>query len=99
MFTTDKLLEKWNPVLDVDGDLKDRYKRGVTATVLENTEKALAEERGHGQFQLNEEMNIQMIMPVLALLILLIEKRFSTIIQLHIYLKKDRFYLGNQHSL
>lgn len=34
MFTTDKLLEKWNPVLDVDGDLNDRYKRGVTATVL-----------------------------------------------------------------
>ena len=54
MFTTDKLLEKWNPVLDVDGDLTDRYKRSVTATVLENTEKALAEERGHSQFQLNE---------------------------------------------
>ena len=54
MFTTDKLLEKWNPVLDVDGDLNDRYKRGVTATVLENTEKAMAEERGHQQFQLNE---------------------------------------------
>jgi hypothetical protein len=55
MFTTDKLLEKWNPVLDVDGDLKDRYKRGVTATVLENTEKALAEERGHANFaSLNE---------------------------------------------
>ena len=54
MFTTDKLLEKWNPVLDVDGDLTDRYKRSVTATVLENTEKALAEERGHQQFQLNE---------------------------------------------
>jgi len=55
MFTTDKLLEKWNPVLDVDGDLKDRYKRGVTATVLENTERALAEERGHSNFNsLNE---------------------------------------------
>lgn len=54
MFTTDKLLEKWNPVLDVDGDLNDRYKRSVTATVLENTEKALAEERGHQQFSLTE---------------------------------------------
>ena len=54
MFTTDKLLEKWNPVLDVDGDLTDRYKRSVTATVLENTEKALAEERGHQQFSLTE---------------------------------------------
>ncbi|MAG19769.1 MAG: ATP-binding protein [Flavobacteriaceae bacterium] len=54
MFTTDKLLEKWNPVLDVDGDLTDRYKRSVTATVLENTEKALAEERGHQQFALTE---------------------------------------------
>ena len=52
--TTDKLLEKWNPVLDVDGDLTDRYKRSVTATVLENTEKALAEERGHQQFSLTE---------------------------------------------
>tara|TARA_Y100001954_G_scaffold12724_1_gene12353 strand:- start:10172 stop:11470 length:1299 start_codon:yes stop_codon:yes gene_type:complete len=54
MFTTDKLLEKWNPVLDAGDDLQDRYKRSVTATVLENTEKALAEERGHSQFQLNE---------------------------------------------
>ena len=56
MFTTDTLLEKWSPVLDADnaGELQDRYKRGVTATVLENTEKALAEERGHQQFQLNE---------------------------------------------
>ena len=54
MFTTDKLLEKWDPVLDAGDDLQDRYKRSVTATVLENTEKALAEERGHSQFQLNE---------------------------------------------
>ena len=54
MFTTDKLLEKWNPVLDAGDDLQDRYKRSVTATVLENTEKALAEERGHSHFQLNE---------------------------------------------
>ena len=56
MFTSDKLMEKWAPVLDSQdaGALADKHKRAVTATVLENTEKALQEERNHQQFQLAE---------------------------------------------
>jgi hypothetical protein len=56
MFTTDKLLEKWQPILDSEDapKLVDRHRKAVTATVLENTEKALQEERNHQGFQLNE---------------------------------------------
>ena len=41
------LTEKWAPILDHDQfeSIKDKYRRGVTATILENTEKALAEDR------------------------------------------------------
>ena len=41
------LTEKWAPILDHDkfDSIKDNYRRGVTATILENTEKALAEDR------------------------------------------------------
>ena len=56
MFTSDKLLEKWQPILDSEDapKLVDRHRKAVTATVLENTEKALQEERNHQGFQLNE---------------------------------------------
>ena len=50
MFGGQNLIEKWSPVLDVEGGIGDKLKRSVTATVLENTEKALAEERGQQQF-------------------------------------------------
>jgi|TARA_R110000782_G_scaffold141436_1_gene234147 hypothetical protein len=41
------LTEKWAPILDHDKfeSINDSYRRGVTATILENTEKALAEDR------------------------------------------------------
>jgi hypothetical protein len=41
------LLEKWAPVLDVDGvdPITDKYRRKVTALLLENQEKANAETR------------------------------------------------------
>jgi hypothetical protein len=41
------LVEKWAPVLDHEKFAKigDDYRRGVTATILENTEKALMEDR------------------------------------------------------
>ena len=52
METYDRLVEKWNPVLSEEsaGSIKDSHKRAVTAVVLENTEKALAEERNQAQF-------------------------------------------------
>jgi len=52
MFTADKtLMEKWSPILNEEsaGSIKDSHKKSVTAVVLENTEKALAEERGQSQ--------------------------------------------------
>lgn len=46
MYLTEQLEDKWSPVLDHDGlpEIKDPYKRAVTAIVLENQEQALAEE-------------------------------------------------------
>jgi len=52
METYDRLVEKWTPVLDEEtaGEIADRHKKAVTAVVLENTEKALREERAQAQF-------------------------------------------------
>jgi hypothetical protein len=56
MFNAEHLMEKWQPVLDADEApaFKDNYRKSVTATLLENTEKALREERQQGRFNLNE---------------------------------------------
>jgi len=56
MFKTENLVEKWNPILDAEEApaFRDNYRKQVTAALLENTEKALAEERGQQNFQLNE---------------------------------------------
>ena len=52
MQTYDRLVEKWNPVLSEEsaGAIKDSHRRSVTAVVLENTEKALREERAQSNF-------------------------------------------------
>jgi hypothetical protein len=52
MYLTEQLESKWSPVLDHDGlsQIKDPYRRAVTAIILENQEKAMAEESR----QLNE---------------------------------------------
>jgi len=44
----DKLVEKWAPVLNEEsaGTIQDSHRRAVTAAILENQEKAFAEERG-----------------------------------------------------
>ena len=48
MFNSEHLQEKWAPVLECDGldNIKDSYKKSVTAILLENQEKFLREERG-----------------------------------------------------
>jgi hypothetical protein len=48
----DRLVEKWNPVLNEEsaGEIKDFYRKKVTAAVLENQERSLQEQRA----QLNE---------------------------------------------
>jgi hypothetical protein len=57
MFLAEQAQQKWSEVLD-HADLpaiKDPYKRAVTAVILENQEKALAEERAQSSFgSLNE---------------------------------------------
>lgn len=52
----ESLVEKWNPVLNESscGDIKDNYRRKVTAAVLENQERALAESRAQEQGFLSE---------------------------------------------
>ena len=56
MFNAEKLQEKWNPVLEHAElpQIKDSYRKAVTALVLENQEKAMAESRAHSSHQLNE---------------------------------------------
>ena len=56
MFNAEKLQEKWSPVLEHAElpQIKDSYRKAVTALVLENQEKAMAESRAHSAHQLNE---------------------------------------------
>lgn len=52
MFNSEKLMEKWSPILDAPeagASIEDKHRKAVTAAVLENTERALAEERGQQQ--------------------------------------------------
>ena len=46
----DQLIEKWKPVLDEEsaGEIKDNHRRSVTAALLENQEKAIAEQNAQG---------------------------------------------------
>ena len=46
MYNAENLQEKWAPVLNHDGlsEIKDPYRKSVTAILLENQERALAEE-------------------------------------------------------
>ena len=59
METYDRLVEKWSPVLNEQsaGGIDNAHKKAVTAVVLENTEKALAEQGAqNAQFgQLSED--------------------------------------------
>ena len=52
MQTYDRLVEKWNPVLNEEsaGAIKDSHRRSVTAVILENTEKALLDERAQQSY-------------------------------------------------
>ena len=47
MFLSENLQEKWSPILEHSElpSIEDNYKKAVTAVILENQEKALAEDR------------------------------------------------------
>ena len=52
MDSYDRLIEKWSPVLDNEsaGKIQDNHRRAVTAAILENQEKAFADEAAQGSF-------------------------------------------------
>jgi len=56
MFNSEQAQKKWGALLDhADCEpIKDNYRRAVTATLLENQERAMREERAQQSFQLNE---------------------------------------------
>ena len=56
MFNSESLQEKWAPVIEHAElpQIKDGYRKAVTALVLENQQRAMAEERSQQSFQLNE---------------------------------------------
>jgi hypothetical protein len=53
MESYDRLVEKWAPVLNEGHSIKDAHRRAVTAVVLENQEKAFAEQAAQQNY-LNE---------------------------------------------
>lgn len=53
MFNAEQLIQKWAPVLEASEAPtlnNNKFKKSVTAQLLENTERALAEERNQSQF-------------------------------------------------
>ena len=65
MFKSEQLMEKWSPVLNAEeaGGFADSHRKAVTAVLLENTERALAEERGQSQFLSETPANAAGAMP------------------------------------
>ena len=61
MFQSERLQEKWSPLLDYDGldPIQDSHRRAVTAVLLENQEKFLREEQAFASgINLMEQPNI-----------------------------------------
>jgi hypothetical protein len=52
MQSYDRLIEKWSPVLENEsaGKIQDNHRKAVTAAILENQERAFAEEAAQSQF-------------------------------------------------
>lgn len=65
MFKSEQLMEKWSPILNAQeaGTFADSHRKAVTAVLLENTERALAEERGQQQFLSETPANAAGAMP------------------------------------
>jgi len=59
MYLAENLIQKWAPVLNHESlpEIKDPYKRTITAVMLENQEKAIREERAAEQGFLSEAPN------------------------------------------
>ena len=63
----DQLIEKWKPVLDEEsaGEIKDNHRRSVTAALLENQEKAIAEQNETMLFEAHL-LTILQVCPILT---------------------------------
>ena len=63
MYLAENLIQKWAPVLNHESlpEIKDPYKRTITAVMLENQEKAIREERAAEQGFLSEAPNTNRI--------------------------------------
>ena len=61
MFGSEKIADKWSPILEHADlpEIGDKYKKAVTAVILENQEKALAEERGQASYLSETAANAQ----------------------------------------
>jgi hypothetical protein len=74
MFGSEKLTEKWSPVLDAEAaaPIKDNYRKAVTAALLENTEKALQEQKAQQGFMTESNVagQVDNFDPVLISLVL-----------------------------
>lgn len=57
MYLSEQVINKWSPVLDHEdlAPIKDAHKRATVATILENTEKALAESGSYSPRSLLED--------------------------------------------
>jgi len=60
MFNADKEIKKWSPILEHKDApaFQDEYRKATTAKLLENTEKAIAEERAQSSFLTETSANV-----------------------------------------
>ncbi len=83
-YLAEEVQNKWKPILEHQDlpEIKDAHKRAVTAQILENTEKAVAEARAamSGGF-LGEAAPTNVVSPVLPFITMSppLEKSFETI--------------------
>ena len=77
------LIEKWSPVLDEEsaGEIKDNHRRSVTAALLENQEKAIAEQNAQGMlFEAAPANNVSSVANFDPVLISLVRRAMPNLI-------------------
>jgi hypothetical protein len=82
MFNAENDLKKWAPVLDSKDapEFKDKYRRAVTARLLENTERALNEERAANGMLNENQTNTASITTYDPILISLVRRAMPNLI-------------------
>lgn len=82
MFNTEEQIKKWGPVLDHKDApaFENDYKRAVTAKLLENTEKALQEERSQSSFLSENNQTVSAVSNYDPVLISLVRRAMPNLI-------------------